>query len=391
MLRNLRDLPRSLTISAISAALVAVLVGYSGPLLIVVQAAENAGLSQAQLSSWISAITIGCGLCALTMSLWYRQPLLAAWPTAGVALLASTLVQYTYAEAIGAYLITAVALILLGFSGLFGRVIDLVPRPVIAGMLAGVLVRFGLGVFRGLPTAPLLVGAMILVYLLLRRWQVRAPTIGTLITGLIIAGVTGDLHFEQFIPTLTVPVWTWPTFSLRALLGLSLPLFILANVSQHAPGLAVLRSYGYTVKPEGPILVTGIGSLLTAPFGGSGIALAAITAAICVNPDAHPDPDRRYAAGVAYGFWYILFGLFGATVVSLFAGLPAALLTTVAGLALIGPLLTAFTNALAEPEAREGALFAFLVTAADLPLLGIGAPFWGLVIGLAVYVLLRKR
>jgi benzoate membrane transport protein len=270
-------------------------------------------------------------------------------------------------------------------------VIDLVPRPVIAGMLAGVLVRFGLGVFRELPTAPLLVGTMTLVYLLLRRWGVRAPTIGTLVVGLLIAGVSGELHFGQFTPALTVPVWTWPAFSVRAVLGLSLPLFILANVSQHAPGLAVLRSYGYMVKPEGPIFITGLGSLLTAPFGGSGIALAAITAAICVNPDAHPDPDRRYAAGVAYGFWYILFGLFGATVVSLFAGLPAALLTTVAGLALIGPLLTAFTNAQAEPEAREGALFAFLVTAADLPLLGIGAPFWGLVIGLAVYMLLRTR
>jgi benzoate membrane transport protein len=391
MLRNLRDLPRALTFSAVTAALVAVLVGYTGPLLIVVQAAENAGLSRSQLSSWISAITMGSGLCALVMSLFYRQPVLAAWPAAGVALLATTLSQYDYAEAIGAYLVAALALVVLGWSGLFGRVMEQVPRPVIAGMLAGVLVRFGLGVFRALPAAPLLVGGMVVTYLLLRRWQVRAPSIGTLAVGLVIAGLGGQLQLARFTPELTTPVLTWPTFSIQAVLGLAVPLFVLANVSQNAPGLAVLRSFGYQLNPNGPILITGVVSLLTAPFGGSGLALAAITAALCAGPEAHLDPDRRYAAGVAYGFWYILFGLFGATAVTLFAGLPSQLMAAVAGLALTAPLLTALTNAMAEPSERDGALLAFLVTAVDIPLLGIGAPFWGLVIGVAANWLLKRR
>lgn len=391
MLRNLRDLPSSLAVSAIVAALVAVLVGYTGPLLIVVQAAENAGLDRAQLSSWIWAITVGSGVSALIMSLRYRQPLLAAWPAAGVALLATTLSQYSYAEAIGAYLVAAVGLIALGWSGLFGRVIDRVPRSVIAGMLAGVLVRFGLGVFRALADAQVLVGAMILTYLLLRRFNVRAPSIGTLGVGLAVAALGGQLQLEQFAPALTIPVWHWPVFTLRAVLGLSLPLFVLANVSQNAPGLAVLRSYGYQTNPNGPILITGIISLLTAPFGGSGLALAAITAALCVSPEAHPDPDRRYVAGVAYGLWYILFGSFGATAVTLFAGLPRELIAAVAGLALTGALITALTNAMAEPKEREGALLAFLCTAADITLLGIGAPFWGLVVGGAANLLLRSR
>jgi benzoate membrane transport protein len=390
--QNLRDLPSSFAFSALIASLVAVMVGYAGPLLIVIQAAENARLDAAHTSSWIAAITVGCGVTALLLSLWYRQPILIAWPTAGAALLASTLSQYSYAEAIGAYIMAAIGLIVLGYSGLFSRVIGHVPKSIIAGMLAGVLLRFGLGIFHSLGDARLLVGLMILTYLLLRRWQVRAPTIGTLAMGLLVAGLGGQLHVDQVALDLTTPVITWPTFTVSGLLGLALPLFVLANTSQNAPGLAVLRSFGYMVKPDGPILLTGITSLIMAPFGGQGVALAAITAAICVNPDAHPDPDRRYSAGVAYGFWYIFFGLFGATAVSLFAGMPKALLGALAGLALTGPLLLALSNAMTEPKEREAALLAFLFTAADLTLFGIGAPFWGLVVGVAAnYLLTRKE
>lgn len=390
MIQNLRDLPRSLTLSAVVSGLVAVLVGYTGPLLIVVQAAENAHLDRAHLSSWIWAITVGSGVSALLLSLIYRQPLLVAWPSAGAALLASSLAQYPYAEAIGAYLIAAVALIALGLSGLFGRVMERVPRSIIAGMLAGVLLKFGIGLFKALGTAPLLVALMILTYLLLRRLKFRAPSVGTLVVGLLVAGLGQQLHFGGFRPELTLPIWTWPSFSLRALLGLSLPLFVLANASQNAPGLAVLRSFGYKTNVDGTIVVTGFFSLLTAPFGGSGLALAALTAAICVSPEAQPDPDRRYAAGVAYGFWYILFGSFGATAVALFAGLPTELVAAVAGLALTGALITALTNAMAQPAEREGALLAFLLAASDVTLFGIGAPFWGLIVGVAANYLLNQ-
>lgn len=206
--------------------------------------------------------------------------------------------------------------------------------------------------------------------------------------GLLLAGLTSQLHFASISTQLTVPVLTWPHFTLRALLGLSLPLFVLANASQNAPGLAVLRSFGYQTDVDGTIKLTGVISLLTAPFGSHGLSLAAITAAICVSPEAQPDADRRYAAGVAYGFWYILFGAFGATAVTLFTGMPKELVATVAGLALTGALITALTNAMAEPSEREGALLAFLFTAADVSLLGIGAPFWGLLVGVATNYLL---
>ena len=391
MIQNLRDLPRSLTLSAVISALVAVLVGYSGPLLIVVQAADAAHLDRAHLSSWIWAITLGCGVSALLLSLWYRQPILVAWPTAGVALLVSSLPQYAYAEAIGAYLVASLALVILGFSGLFGRVMERIPKSIIAGMMGGVLLKFGIGLFKALGTAPLLVSLMIFTYLLLRRLKFRAPSIGTLLIGLLVAALSRQLHFDHFALAMTTPIFTWPRFTLPAILGLSLPLFVLANASQNAPGLAVLRAFGYNTNVNGTIIVTGLVSLLTAPFGSHGLALAAITAAICVSPEAQPDASRRYAAGVAYGFWYILFGSFGATAIALFAGLPKELIGALAGLALTGAIITAFTNAMAEPNEREGALLAFLLTASDVTLLGIGAPFWGLIVGVAANYLLTQQ
>jgi benzoate membrane transport protein len=282
---------------------------------------------------------------------------------------------------VGAYLVAGLAATALGLSGGFGRVLALVPAPVVSGMLAGILVKFGLGLFKALGERTLLVGAMVLAFLLLRRFAFRAPTVGALLAGLAVAFARHEVHFGEVQLALAVPVWTWPAFSLGAILGLGLPLFVLAMVSQNAPGIAIVRAAGYDAPIDVPTTVTGILSLLTAPFGGHGINLAVLTAAIVTGPEAHPDPDRRYAAGVATGCWYLLTGLFGATAVGIFAGLPKDLIAAVAGLALLGATATALTGAMREPAEREGALIAFLVTAADLTFLGIGAPFWGLLLG----------
>lgn len=391
MLRNILDLPRSLALSSVSAALVAVLVGYSGPLLLVVQASQAAKLTDAQMSSWVWGVTIGSGVGALLLSLWYRQPVLCAWPTASVALLVTSLPQYPLNEAVGAYIVCSIALILLGMSGLFGKLMEQVPLTVIAGMMAGVLLKFGTNIFKSLLEDPLTVVLMILAYLLLKRFKFRAPSIATLIVGLAIAALSGHLYLNEIRPQLTIPQVTMPVFTWQAMLGLALPLFVLANASQNAPGIGVLRSFGYDVPANGPIGFTGLISLLTAPIGSHGVALSAITAAICVSPDAHHEKDKRYSAGVAYGFWYILFGLFGATVVALFTGLPKSVVATLAGLSLTGAISTAMTNAMSKPEERDAALLAFLLTAADIQIWGIGAPFWGLVVGMLAHWLLVER
>lgn len=381
ILRSLRDLPRSLIPSTWLAGLVAIVIGYSSSLVLVFQAATNAGLNQGQLASWIWAIITGSGAACVILSISYRQPIIGAWSTAGSALLVVSLGHYTFAQAVGAYLIAGLAVTALGLSGGFGRLLALVPTPIVSGMLAGILIKFGLGLFTALGERTLMVGAMVIAFLLLRRFAFRAPTVGALLAGLAVAFATNEVNFTGVQLSLAVPLWTWPEFSLGAILGLSLPLFVLAMVSQNAPSIAIVHAAGYDAPIDLPTTVTGILSLLTAPFGGHGINLAVLTAAIVTSPEAHPDHDRRYAAGVATGCWYLLTGLFGATAVGIFAGLPKELIAAVAGLALLGATANALTGAMREPDAREGALIAFLVTAADLAFFGIGAPFWGLLIG----------
>ena len=390
-LRNLLDLPRAISPSAALSALVAVLVGYSGPLLVLFQAAEKGGLTQPQLSSWIWAVTVGCGLCAILLSLWYRQPVLCAWGSAGAVLMVTGLTHFPLPEAIGAYIVAAVAVILVGVTGVFTRIMNYVPRAIVGGMLAGVLFRFAIGLFSSLPASPLLVLAMIATFFILKRAGMRAPSLGALAIGLLIAGLGGDIKLGEIRPELTQPVFTAPVFSLEAIISLSLPLFILTHTSQNAPGVAVLRNAGYDTPPDGPITLTGIASLITAPFGGHGINISALTAAICVNPEAHPDATKRYSAGVAYGLWYILFGIFGSTVVALFTAVPKALIASVAGLSLLSAITNSLVTGLDTPAHRDGALVAFMLTVSDIALLGIGAPFWGLLAGVIVDSILRFR
>jgi benzoate membrane transport protein len=388
---NTRDLSRAVTLTGALTGLLVVIVGAASSLPIVVQAANNAGLSVEQLSSWVLAITVGSGICSIVMSLWSRQPIIAAWSTPGVALLVTSLSQYDYSEAIGAYLLAALAIVLIGWSGLFGWIMARIPQSVVMGMLGGVLIKFGFGLFNVLPERPVMVIAMMVAFFWLRRINFRAPTVGALVVGLALAALGGDIHAEDLNPSLAVPLLHLPTFTPAALLGLALPLCALALTSQNAPGQAVLRAAGYEPPIDRALVVTGVVSVLTAPFGGHGLTLAAITAAMVTGSEAHPDASRRYAVGVMTGVWYIVIGLFGATVVSLFVALPGALIAATAGLGLSGAIIGSLSAAMNDVKGREGGLVALLCTAANFSLLGIGAPFWGLVFGLATHLLVNWR
>lgn len=388
---NLRDLPRALSLPAILSGLLVVVIGGAASLVIVVQAAEAAQLTTEQLTSWVLAITVGSGLCSIIMSLWFRQPAIAAWSTPGVALLVTSLSQYRFAEAVGAYIVSALLITLIGVSGLFGWIMARIPQPIVMGMLAGILIRFGIGLFNTLPQSPALVLAMIAVYFLLRRVTFRAPTVGALAAGVLVSVLEQSMHVENVSLALAQPLWTAPIFTLGGLFGLAIPLTALALTSQDAPGQAVLRAAGYALPINGALIITGVGSLLSAPFGGHGLTMAAITAAIVAGPEAHPDADQRYAAGVATGVWYLVFGVFGATIVGLFAALPASLVAATAGLGLMNAIMSSLTSAMDKPEGREGGLVALMCTAANFSLLGVGAPFWGLVFGLAVHAIVYWR
>ncbi len=386
---GLRGLPAALGVTAWLTGLIVVLVGVSASLPIVFQAASNAALPPAQTASWIWAVTFGTGVTSVFLSLWFRQPVVAAWSTPGAALLVTSLAHYTYSEAIGAYLVAGVAMTLLGVSGLFGRVMRLVPRPVVMGMLGGVLLRFGVNLFNVLPTEPILVIGMAFVFFALRRVKFRAPAAGALVVGLAIAALGGKIHLEGVSFLLTTPVLTAPTFTLEALLGLALPLFALAVTAQNAPALAVMRAAGYDTNIDEATTITGAASVVTAPFGGHGITLAAITAAIAAGEEAHPDPTKRFAAAFASGVWYMLIGSVAAALTPVFAGLPSALIAAIAGLALVGVLITALSGAMADSANQEAGLVAFLCTAANFTWMGIAAPFWGLVAGVLVYAVMQ--
>ena len=388
---SVRDLPASLILPAWTAGVLVVIVGFTGSLVLTLPAAEAAHLTPAQLSSWVWAIAVGSGVATLLLSLLYRQPVLTAWSTPGLALLGTSLAQYRLGEAVGAYIAVGLAIALLGVSGLFERVVRVIPQPVALAVLGGLLLKYGFALVGGVQASPLIVLAIIGVFLLLRRLKARVPIAGALAAGFAAAYLTGQLDLSRVRLELALPVFVAPEFTARALLGLGLPLLVLALASQNLPGFAVMRAAGYDPPVKGALITTGLLSVLLAPALNHGLTMAAITAAIGNAPEAHPDMERRYSAGVVAGALKITLGLFGVTLVSLLTALPRAVVTAIAGLALSGTILSCLTSAFSNPKHRDSALWALLVTAADVQFFGVGSAFWGFAAGLAVYALLERE
>ncbi|POZ56523.1 Inner membrane protein YdcO [Lysinibacillus sphaericus] len=383
---RLRDL-----LSPTIAAFISVLVNYGGTFILVFQAAKVAGLSPEMTASWIWSISIGVGVTGIWLSYRYREPIITAWSTPGVAFLVSALAVTSYPEAIGAYIISAVAFVFLGLSGMFERFVQLIPPGIASGLLAGILLQFGISAFGGAKVDPLLVIVLFTAYILLRRFTSRYAIVGILVIGLIYLISMGKVDFSNVELAIASPVFVVPEFSLHALLGVALPLFIITLTGQYMPGMLVLRNDGFKTSANPILIVTGLGSLLTAPFGSHAFNIAAITAAICTGKDAHEDSTKRYIAGIVCGIFYIIVGIFGVTLAALFLILPATFIATLAGLALLGTIGSSLANALTNPNGREIALITFLATAANVTLLGVGGAFWGLVAGLGAHLLINVQ
>ena len=371
---------KEVSLSAIVAGFIAVLVGFTSSVAIVFQAAQGLGATPEQTTSWMWALGVGTGLTSIGLSLWYRQPVLTAWSTPGAALLAATH-GMTLPQATGAFIVSAALILLAGVSGLFERLMDRVPVAIAAALLAGVLTRFGLDAALAAHGDAWLVGAMALVFVLGRRFWPRFAVPGVLLAGIAVAALSGRISLAGVQWGWARPVFVMPEFSAAAAIGLGLPLFIVTMASQNLPGVAAQRAAGVTAPVSPVIAGTGVATLLLAPFGSFGLNLAAITAAICMGPEAHPDPARRWVAPVAAGVFYLLIGLGGGAVVGLMAAFPHALVVAVAGLALLGTIAGALSSALAAEKHRDAAALTFLVTLSGVSLGGIGAPFWGVVAG----------
>ncbi|MEZ9328780.1 benzoate/H(+) symporter BenE family transporter [Vibrio breoganii] len=378
---------RFFNLSHVTAGFIAVLVGYTSSAVIIFQAANAAGASAEQISSWLWALGVGMAVTTIGLSLFYKTPILTAWSTPGAALLATSLDGVSLNQAIGVFLFSSTLILVCGLTGWFEKLTRHIPSSIASAMLAGVLLQFGLNVFAGIAIDPLLVGGMLIGYLVLKRCVPLYAIPLVLLIGVAISLTQGSLRLEGIRLEMAAPVWISPEFSLSALIGIGIPLFVVTMASQNVPGIAVLRANGYQTPSSPLISTTGAMGVLMAPFGGFAFNLAAITAAICMGKEAGGDPKTRYMASVWAGLFYLLTGLFAATVATLFSVFPQTLVFTIAGLALVGTIGNSLAIALNDASEREPALLTFLMTASGVSLMGIGSAFWGLLLGITAYAL----
>lgn len=374
---------RDLSPAAFAAGFVAVLVGFTSSVALVFQAAQAFQATPAQITSWIWALGLGMGLCSLVPSLLLRMPVMVAWSTPGAAVLATAGLAggFSMGEAVGAFIASAVLIIVAGATGWFERIMNRIPMEIASALLAGVLAKFGMQAFSAAESNLPLVLVMLVAYLLSRRLAPRYAVIVTLMAGIAWAALRGQMQWSAVHAGLAMPVFTMPQFSVQALVSLALPLFVVTMASQNLPGVAVIRATGYDIPVSRIISMTGAATLVLAPFGGYALNLSAITAAICMGPEAHEDKSRRYTAAAFCGLFYIVLGIFGAVVTGLLTAFPKELVACIAGLALLGSIGGGLAAALREEQHREAALITFLVTLSGVVIAGIGSAFWGVVAG----------
>jgi benzoate membrane transport protein len=377
------------SLTAVAAGFLAVLVSFAGPLAIFYQAAQAAHMPNAMFASWVWGISIGAAVAGVYLSWRLRTPVITAWLAPGTALLITLFPQLSLNEAVGAYLTAAVILLLIGLSGSLERIMAHVPKGIASGMMAGILVPFGMNAFRTAGSLPVLAFGMIACYPAFKRLTPRYSVVLLMAAGAAIAWLLGATHFSAVHLDVVVPRFIAPAWSWSATFSLALPLVLVTLTGQYLPGVAVLKTAGYGT-PVRPIIVTSsLVSLAVAFAGGITIAIAAITAAMCTGRDAHEDPGKRYVAGIANGVFYLLAGLFGGSIVMLFAAMPKELVVCLAGLALLGAIGANLAGVMAAEDHREASLITFLATASGMTFLGLGAAFWGIVIGLAAYRILH--
>lgn len=377
-------------LSLFSPALVAALVGYGSTIALVLSAAAAVGATAAQTASWVFAICLAKAAGSALLSYSQRVPVVLAWSTPGAALIAAT-TGITMAEAVGAFLLAGALIALTGALRPLGRLVALIPDGVAAGMLAGVLLPFCLKGAAAAQSLPVLVFPMIAVFLLVRLKNPALAVLAALATGLVLAFTLGGASLPPLalpLPTLT---FIAPEFRPDVLIGLGVPLYLVSMASQNLPGFATLRAAGYEPPVRAALATTGVLSAISALFGAHTTSMAAITAAICLGEDTHPDRAQRWKVGVAYAGFWLLLGLAGPLILTILTALPPPLMTALVALALLGPLMGALTGAFTPPATRFAATITLATTASGVAAFGVGAAFWGLVAGLAVYALEKLR
>ncbi|WP_328825018.1 benzoate/H(+) symporter BenE family transporter [Zoogloea dura] len=384
-------LRRDWSVSATAAGFLAVLISYSGPAIIIIQAAQVAGVSGDMIASWIWGVSIGAAVSGILLSWFLKVPVVTAWSAPGTALLVTLFPALSLNEAVGAYITAAGIIFLIGITGYFDKVLKLIPKGVAAGMMAGILFQFGANAFKSAGSMPLLTFVMLAAYLLFRRFVPRYCMVLVLLAGISLAVGMGGADLSHVKLGFTVPVLIAPEWSWGSTLSLALPLVLVSITGQFLPGMAILRGAGYTTPARPIIAVTSVVSAFVALAGGITIVIAAITAALCTGKDAHENPARRYVAGLGNGVFYLIGGCLAGTIVSLFTVLPKEFVAVLAGLALIGAITSNLMGTMAEADHREAAVITFLATASGMSFLGLGSAFWGVVLGSVAHLVLHHK
>ena len=383
--KNIVGIPNAFTWSGLVSGILVVFVSTTGPIAILFQAAAAGQLSDSYTNSWLFAVFLGSGLFGIYLTLKYGIPIIGSWASTTTALLVIGLAEHEYSEVIGAYFIASILLILVGVTGLFEKIMSLIPNSIIMAMLGGVLITFGLRIFTSTKVNPILGLVMLLAYFLARAVKFKAPVLAAFVTGLIVTILQSNIQKPEFSFGFTMPVWVNPSFSVGALFTLALPIFLTVMTTQNAPGIALLKAVGYQPPINQIVSVGGWLSFLGAGFGGAGVNISAMTATIAISPDADPNPDTRYFSAIICGVAYSLAALFAGIISSLYKTFPIELTAILAGVALLPVIIGAIHESISDPRFRDSAVVTFLITMSGVSGWGIGAPFWGILGGLAVH------
>ncbi|MDC4644392.1 benzoate/H(+) symporter BenE [Acinetobacter baumannii] len=386
-----KTLKNDWSISATVAGFLAVLISYSGPLIIFFQAAQRAHVSTDMMVSWIWGISIGAAVSGIYLSIKYKTPVITAWSAPGTALLVTLFPNISLNEAVAAYITSAIVIFLIGITGYFDKLLKWIPQDVAAGMMAGILFQFGISLFTASDSMPLIVFSMLIVFLVAKRLMPRYTMIWVLAAGVLLSLILGKMNPVDVSFSLAIPQWIRPEWTWNSTLNLAVPLILVSLTGQFLPGMAIMKLSGYDTPAKPIITATSIASLAVACVGGITIVLASITAALCMGKDAHELKEKRYIAGIANGIFYILGGLFAGSIVMLFSLLPKELVAALAGLALLGAIATNISVAMKNDGQRDAALITFLASASGMHFLGLSSVFWGICIGVIAHFILTPR
>ncbi len=387
--KNIANLPKAASWSGFFSGLLVVFVSLTGPIAILYQAVQAADLSVELTNSWLLAIFMGSGLFALLMSLRFGIPIIGSWASTTTALLITGLVDHPFSEVIGAYFVASVILMVIGYTGIFSKLMQSIPHAVIMAMLAGVLLTFGVKIFSSTQINPILGVSMLLVFFAAKAIRFRAPVVLSFVVGVVVVALQSKINIPEVKLSIATPVWTNPTFPVGAFFTLTIPIVLLIMTSQNAPGIALLKAVGYTPPINTIVHFGGFLSLLGSGFGGSGVNLSSITASIAISEESDPNPDTRYFAGVVAGLAYCVAAIFAGVFSSLFGSFPGELTAVLAGIALLPIITTSLVDAMEIKDYRDSAVVTFLVTISGVSAFGVGSPFWGLIAGVIVHQLQR--